>query len=117
MSSFSPIVIQSICLKQIEVADPFWYDCFRFSFHEMTLRVTFEWERSNGVPRRLDILRTEYALQDQQWMRIAYNVRIARDYGWTYEKHIFNIGLFPSTSKLFLEGEPTHIYTDIAQLW
>jgi hypothetical protein len=105
-------------LQQRERTDPFGHDCFNLSLHEYTLHVTFEWERSQGVPRRRDFLRTEFCLQDQQWMRIIYNLRIAQDYGWIYQKHVFNIGfLLPSSPKTFLEEAPTHTYTDMAQLW
>jgi hypothetical protein len=104
-------------LKQREITNPFRHDCFKFSFQGNTLRITFEWERSYGVPKRLNFPRTEFFLQEHQWMRIIYNLRTSYDYGWGYKKQIYNISFFSLASpNIFTEEVPAHTYIDMAQL-
>lgn len=104
--------------KQQEQTDPFWYECLNLSLHGPFLKVTVEWERSKGVPRRRTFPRKGFSLQDRQWGQIAYNLRISSEGGWVYHKQVLNIGLFPLLSRrVFLETEPAHTYADMAQLW
>lgn len=105
-------------LEQKEFTDPFWHDCFKLSLVGNTLHVTTEWERSKGVPRRLTFLRQGFSLQDPQWGRITYNLRISWGEYWEYQKQVINLGFFSSSSRrMFLETEPAHTYRDMATLW
>ena len=104
-------------LEQNELTDPFWHECFKLSLVEKMLRVTPEWERSKGVPRRLAFLRQGFSLHDPQWGRVIYNQRISWDDYWEYQKQVINLGFFsPSFRTMFLETEPTHTYRDMAKL-
>ncbi|GHO89393.1 hypothetical protein [Dictyobacter formicarum] len=102
--------------EQQEQANPFWYNCLKLEICENTLSTTFEWEQKTGMPRRADFLRTTWLLQENQWGRVIYNVRIPED-SWVYKKYVISVGLFHSYShRLFLDSEPVHIYRDMAQL-
>lgn len=105
-------------LEQKEQTYPFRHDCLMLSFTENTLDITIEWERSKGVPRRLVFPRKGFSLQEHQWGRVIYNLRLSWEDHWAYEKHVLNIGFFPQFSpKVFLETQPAHTYRDIARLW
>ncbi|MDQ2714573.1 MAG: hypothetical protein M3Z08_06675 [Chloroflexota bacterium] len=98
--------------------DPFRYDCLKLLLDENALRVTLEWERSEGAPRRVAFPRKDFFLQDQQWACVAYNLRTSWEGGWIYKKRVYNIGFFPRVSpEMFLEAEPAHRYRDMVQLW
>jgi hypothetical protein len=97
--------------------DPLYYDCLRLSIVKNMLHIVFEWERSRGTPRRTSFLRTTYLLQNEQWMRIVYNVRLANEESWEYRKYVFNLSFFsPSLLTTFLATKPSHIYKNIAYL-
>ncbi|MBA2284505.1 MAG: hypothetical protein H0W02_03380 [Ktedonobacteraceae bacterium] len=98
--------------------EPFRYDCLKLLLAENTLRITVEWERSEGAPRRVVFPRKEIFLQEQQWARVTYNLRTSWESGWIYKKRVHNIGFFAHISPgIFLEGEPVHTYRDMAHLW
>lgn len=105
-------------LEQKEQAETLWYDCLKFSRSENTLRVTLEWERSEGAPKRSTFPRKGFFLQDQQWGRITYNLRTSREDYRVYQKRVLNVGFFTSFApNVFLEVEPAHRFVDMAKLW
>jgi hypothetical protein len=105
-------------LEQKVQTNPFRYDCLNCLLTENTLDMTIEWEQSKGVPRRPAFLRKGFSLQEHQWGRVIYNLRLSGEDHWAYEKRVLNIGFFAQFSPtLFLETEPVHTYRDIARLW
>ncbi|HEU5376764.1 MAG TPA: hypothetical protein VFV38_15115 [Ktedonobacteraceae bacterium] len=107
-------------LEKIELreqADPFWYDCLRLSLNNQTLTALLEWERSEGVPRRSTFPRIVWSFQPDQWGCVTYNLRHSAEDHWVYKKYVISVGLLHSySSRIFLEGVPTHTYRDMAQL-
>lgn len=98
---------------------PFRFDLLAFLLEEQRLRVVLEWERSEGAPRRPVFPRPEFTLLPGQWLRVTYNLRSGEHWGWRYDKRVFDVGFFEpaSSRRVFLEGEPTHVYESLAQLW
>lgn len=97
---------------------PFNYDCLKLLLDENALRVSVEWEGSEGAPRRVAFPRKEIFLQERQWACVTYNLRTSWEGGWIYKKRVHNIGCFSHVSpEVFLEAGPAHTYRDMAQLW
>ena len=104
-------------LEPHERTDPFWYDCLQISLNSQTLTAMLEWERSEGVPRRLTFPRIVWTFQQDQYGRITYNLRHAGEDRWIYKKYVISIGLFHSYSPgIFLEAKPVYSYRDMARL-
>jgi len=104
-------------LEQQKQTRFFWHDCLALETRDNALCMAFEWERSEGVPRRSNFPRMEWLLQEDQWGRVIYNLRTPREDDWIYKKRILSFGLFHSYSpQLFLNAEPAHTYRDMARL-
>lgn len=105
-------------LEPCEQTIPFRYNCLKLSPNNQSLVLMLEWERVWGAPRRHAFPRTTWILQPGQWGRITYNLRDGGANDWIYKKYVISIGLFHSYApRIFLEGEPTYHYSDMAHLW
>lgn len=84
------------------------------------LTVDYHWTAADGAPERYT-RKGVLELQPGEWGRVRYNARMSRDWDqreWHYEKHVFNVGLFPMVDpQVFLNTEPVKLHSEMAQLW
>ena len=87
-------------------------------FANDALTVSYQYNASHGAPGRHSRKTEALNLSLGQWGRILHNGRCSWEDYWWYEKHVYNIGLFPDPFRsAFIQTKPTKIFSQMAHLF
>ena len=105
---------------EVTACEPVKHGGVSLAFAGDVLNVYHQWDRSQGAPERSSYKHKAFCVSIGEWGRVRYNGRLSLDWDsyWSYEKWVYNIGLFQSPPlNVFLKTEPKHIYSQMGHLF
>jgi len=104
--------------EKFEVNTRSEFGCLSLRFKPAQLEIQYKYGWScTGAPRRDDHPWTRF-LDAGQWIQMIYNGRFNSGWEsfWTYHKTVFNIALLAQFNPDIFLKQPTHKFTDMADL-